>query len=141
MPYFLIAAAAFAACVLATGAIIGNRYDAAVALVLAVFLLLLAYELWTPAALVLGGGFALKLTPAILLPLVFAAMRDKDVGEMFRALLPETESVVLTRASNPRAAVSSRARPAIVSGKAKAKSFRVRSFSEPIIHSTISLMA
>ena len=62
---------AFAACVLATGAIVGNRYDAAVALVLAVFLLLIAYEMWTVSALVLGIGFALKLTPAILLPLVF----------------------------------------------------------------------
>ena len=76
-----LAAVAFAACVLATGAIIGNRYDAAVALVLAVFLLLLAYELWTPAALVLGIGFALKLTPAILLPLVFVlAVRWRTIG-------------------------------------------------------------
>ena len=76
-----VAAAAFAACVLATGAIIGNRYDAAVALVLAVFLLLLAHELWTPAALVLGVGFALKLTPAILLPLVFIlAVRWRTIG-------------------------------------------------------------
>ncbi len=66
---------AFAACVLATGAIVGNRYDAAVALVLAVFLLLIAYEMWTVSALVLGIGFALKLTPAILLPLVLRAGR------------------------------------------------------------------
>ena len=76
-----LAAVAFPVCVLATGAIIGNRYDAAVALVLAVFLLLLAYELWTPAALVLGIGFALKLTPAILLPLVLVlAVRRRTIG-------------------------------------------------------------
>ncbi len=76
-----VVGATFAVCVLATGAIVGNRYDAAVALVLAVFLLLLAYELWTPAALVLGIGFALKLTPAILLPLVFVlAVRWRTIG-------------------------------------------------------------
>ena len=66
-----VAGGAFAACVLATGAIVGNRYDAAVALLLAVVLLLLAHERWTGTAMVLGLGFALKLTPAILLPLVF----------------------------------------------------------------------
>jgi len=66
-----VVAIAFAACVLATGAIVGNRYDAAVALVLALFLLLMAYGKWTVACLVLGIGFALKLTPAIMLPLVF----------------------------------------------------------------------
>ena len=72
---------AFAACVLATGAIVGNRYDAAVALVLAVFLLLIAYEMWTVSALVLGIGFALKLTPAILLPLVFVlAVRRQTIA-------------------------------------------------------------
>jgi dihydrofolate synthase / folylpolyglutamate synthase len=37
-------------------------------------------------------------------PLVFAAMRDKDVSEMFRVLLPEVSSLVLTRASNLRTA-------------------------------------
>lgn len=37
-------------------------------------------------------------------PLVFAAMRDKDVRGMFRALLPAVGSLVLTRASNPRSA-------------------------------------
>jgi dihydrofolate synthase / folylpolyglutamate synthase len=37
-------------------------------------------------------------------PLVFAAMRDKDVRGMFRALLPAVGALVLTRASNPRAA-------------------------------------
>jgi dihydrofolate synthase/folylpolyglutamate synthase len=38
------------------------------------------------------------------LPLVFAAMRDKDAATMFRALLPAVGSLVLTRADNPRSA-------------------------------------
>jgi dihydrofolate synthase/folylpolyglutamate synthase len=37
-------------------------------------------------------------------PLVFAAMRDKDVEGMFSSLLPVVGPVVLTRASTPRAA-------------------------------------
>lgn len=37
-------------------------------------------------------------------PLVFAAMRDKDVESMLRALAPAVSSIVMTRASNPRAA-------------------------------------
>ena len=37
-------------------------------------------------------------------PLVFAAMRDKDVDGMFRALLPTVHSVTFTRATNPRSA-------------------------------------
>jgi dihydrofolate synthase/folylpolyglutamate synthase len=37
-------------------------------------------------------------------PLVFAAMRDKDVAGMFAALLPAVGSLVITRASNARAA-------------------------------------
>ena len=36
------------------------------------------------------------------LPLVFAAMRDKDVGGMFLALLPAVGAVFVTQASNPR---------------------------------------
>jgi hypothetical protein len=79
-----VAAVTFAVCVLATGAIIGNRYDAAVALLLAVVLLLLAYEKWTGAALVLGFGFALKITPAILLPLVFVlAVKKRTIAWAF----------------------------------------------------------
>jgi dihydrofolate synthase/folylpolyglutamate synthase len=38
------------------------------------------------------------------LPLVFAAMRDKDAAAMFHALLPAVGSLVLTRADNPRSA-------------------------------------
>ena len=37
-------------------------------------------------------------------PLVFAAMRDKALDEMLRALLPETSALIATRASNPRSA-------------------------------------
>ncbi|MEI6499891.1 MAG: glycosyltransferase 87 family protein [Armatimonadota bacterium] len=76
-----VAAVAFAACLLAAGSIVSNRYDAAVALVLAIVLLLLACERWRAAALLLGLGFALKLTPAILLPLVFVlAVRWRTVA-------------------------------------------------------------
>ena len=44
----------------------------------------------------LGGG-----SPP---PLVFAAMRDKDVDGMFRELLPVVSALVVTRASHPRSA-------------------------------------
>ena len=37
-------------------------------------------------------------------PLVFAAMRDKDVDSMLRALLPAVSRLVVTRASNARSA-------------------------------------
>ena len=37
-------------------------------------------------------------------PLVFAAMRDKDVDGMFAALLPAVERLIITRASNARSA-------------------------------------
>jgi dihydrofolate synthase/folylpolyglutamate synthase len=37
-------------------------------------------------------------------PLVFAAMRDKDVRRMFEALLPAVSAVIVTRARNPRSA-------------------------------------
>ncbi len=37
-------------------------------------------------------------------PLVFAAMRDKDLRGMFEALLPAVASVIVTRADTPRAA-------------------------------------
>jgi dihydrofolate synthase/folylpolyglutamate synthase len=38
------------------------------------------------------------------LPLVFAAMRDKDVAGMFQPLLPAVGRLIATRASNPRSA-------------------------------------
>jgi len=52
------------------GALIVNRYDAAVALVVAVFVLCLVRRWHTAAAVALGVGFALKITPVALLPLV-----------------------------------------------------------------------
>lgn len=71
------AAAAFAVAVLAAGAIVANRYDAAVALVVAAAVLLLVERRHWPAALVLGIGFALKLVPAVLLPLVLILAADR----------------------------------------------------------------
>ena len=47
-----------------------NRYDVAVALLIAIFLLCLVGRWYTAAGFVLGMGFALKLTPLALLPLV-----------------------------------------------------------------------
>jgi dihydrofolate synthase/folylpolyglutamate synthase len=38
------------------------------------------------------------------LPLVFAAMKDKDLAGMLRALLPVAASLTITRATNPRSA-------------------------------------
>lgn len=67
-PY--LAAAGFALGVAATGALLANRYDAAVSLVLAACLLFLVLGWHWAAALSLGLGFALKLVPAVLLPLV-----------------------------------------------------------------------
>jgi dihydrofolate synthase/folylpolyglutamate synthase len=37
-------------------------------------------------------------------PLVFAAMRDKAIADMFTAILPHVSRLVVTRASNPRSA-------------------------------------
>jgi hypothetical protein len=67
-PY--VAGCAFALGVVATGALLANRFDVAVALVVATVLLLLARGSPVAAAAVLGLGFALKLVPAALLPLV-----------------------------------------------------------------------
>jgi len=65
-----VAAVLFPVGVALTGAIIVNRYDVVVALLLAVFLLCLTGRWYTAAAFVLGMGFALKITPLALLPLV-----------------------------------------------------------------------
>jgi len=46
----------------------------------------------------------LKAEGGALRPLVFAAMRDKDVTGMFAALLPAVASLIVTRASNARSA-------------------------------------
>jgi hypothetical protein len=52
------------------GAIVINRYDIAVALLVAIFILCLGAGWYTAAGFVIGMGFALKITPAALLPLV-----------------------------------------------------------------------
>ncbi len=52
------------------GTIVLNRYDMAVALLTAVFLLCLVGRWYTAAGFVLGMGFALKFTPVVLVPLV-----------------------------------------------------------------------
>ncbi len=64
------AAILYALGVALTGAIIINRYDVVVALVVAVVLLCLSCRWYTAAAFALGLGFALKLTPVAILPLV-----------------------------------------------------------------------
>jgi hypothetical protein len=64
------AAVLFPVGVALTGAIIVNRYDVAVALVVAALLACLVQRWYIVAALVLGAGFALKITPAAILPLV-----------------------------------------------------------------------
>ena len=65
-----VASVLFPVGVALTGAIVINRYDVAVALLIAVFVLCLVARWYTAAAFVLGMGFALKVTPAALLPLV-----------------------------------------------------------------------
>jgi hypothetical protein len=67
-PY--VVGAVFAGLVLLLGPIIANRYDALVALVLAVTLLLAMRGHWELGAIALGIGFALKITPALMLPII-----------------------------------------------------------------------
>jgi hypothetical protein len=67
--------------VLLTGAIVANRYDAAVAVLLAGALLAMTTRHWGTAGLLVGLGFALKLTPLVLLPLLLAvAARRRDIA-------------------------------------------------------------
>ena len=65
-PY--LAAILFAGALAAVGAIVENRYDMAVALASSLALFFAARRQVVLAAAVLGAGFALKLTPAVLLP-------------------------------------------------------------------------
>ena len=55
--------------VAAVGAIVENRFDIAVALAITLAVLFLARKQVVLAAAVIGFGFALKLTPAVFLPL------------------------------------------------------------------------
>jgi dihydrofolate synthase/folylpolyglutamate synthase len=61
-------------------------------------------------------------------PLVYAAMRDKDVGGMFTALLPAVSRLVATRASNPRSA-----EPAALAERARAIAPGLPISIEPVI--------
>ena len=61
----------FTAAVVACGPLIANRYDIAVAAVIALWVTFLVRRHYAASAAALGIGFALKLTPAMLLPLVF----------------------------------------------------------------------
>jgi hypothetical protein len=65
-----VASVLFPVSVALIGTIVLNRYDMAVALLVAVFILCLSARWYTAAGFVLGMSFALKITPAALLPLV-----------------------------------------------------------------------
>jgi hypothetical protein len=73
----LAAAVALAVAVIAAGAVAIDRFDGAVALVLAVARLCLVYRRWALAGLVIGLGFSLKLMPIVLLPLVLVLARTR----------------------------------------------------------------
>jgi dihydrofolate synthase / folylpolyglutamate synthase len=65
-------------------------------------------------------------------PLVFAAMRDKDVDGMFRALVPEISALVLTRASTHRAA-----EPEALAARARTVAPSLPIFSEPSLQAAL----
>ena len=65
-----VAAVLFPVGVALIGTIVLNRYDVAVALLIAIFILCLSARWYTAAGFVIGMGFALKITPLALLPLV-----------------------------------------------------------------------
>jgi hypothetical protein len=60
----------FSCYTLLLGPIAANRYDPAVALVLAGIILAMAHDRWVIAGVLIGVGFALKVTPIMLLPIV-----------------------------------------------------------------------
>ena len=61
-------------------------------------------------------------------PLVFAAMRDKDVTGMFTAMLPAVSRLIATRASNPRSA-----EPEALAARARAIAPGLPILVEPVI--------
>jgi hypothetical protein len=69
-PRAWIAAAGAGLAMAALGTIVENRFDIVVALCMVVSVLYLCLNRPLPAAMALGVGFALKLTPLVLLPLV-----------------------------------------------------------------------
>jgi hypothetical protein len=74
-PY--VAALAFAAAVAANGAIVANRYDVVVALIVSGVLVSLVCRSPVGAAVLVGIGFAVKVVPLVLLPLVLVVTRDR----------------------------------------------------------------
>jgi hypothetical protein len=73
----LITAVAYGVLTLCCGALALNRYDAVVALTVAAALLFVALRRWLPASVSLALGFALKLTPALLLPVVLILQESR----------------------------------------------------------------
>ena len=73
----LAAAAALGLAVVAAGAIAVDRFDGAVALVLALALLCMVHRRFTLAGFTVGIGFSLKLMPIVLLPLVLVLARTR----------------------------------------------------------------
>ncbi len=80
----LIPAIAFALVTLLAGAITANRFDVAVAFDMALAAYCMSRRAWWLAGACLGAGFALKLTPALLLPplLIFAPKLRQAVAAL-----------------------------------------------------------
>jgi hypothetical protein len=72
-----VAALAFGLVTVLAGPIVANRFDIAVAFVMSTFVYCLVRRWWGLAGLMLGIGFALKLTPLIFLPLVVLFARRR----------------------------------------------------------------
>jgi hypothetical protein len=77
VPRGLATAGAYAVLTLCCGALAVNRYDAVVSLTVAAALLFLALRRPLGAGVSLGLGFALKLTPALLLPLLLIVQESR----------------------------------------------------------------
>jgi len=96
-PY--VVAAVSSVFTLLLGPIAANRYDAAVALVVALVVLLMAAGRWSAVAAMIGIGFALKVTPAMLLPLallVAPANRIRGMAVAFTLTAAAPFAMVLT---------------------------------------------
>jgi hypothetical protein len=77
VPRGLAAGGTYAVLTLCCGALAVNRYDAVVALTVAAAMLFLALRRPLGAGVSLGLGFALKLTPALLLPLLLLVQESR----------------------------------------------------------------
>jgi dihydrofolate synthase/folylpolyglutamate synthase len=64
------------------------------------------------------------------LPLVFGAMRDKDIDGILRELVPAVSAIICTRASNPRAATADELAQLV---RANAPHLRVESCDSPAV--------